>query len=332
MTPALERGMALVEHRYATSSARSHNAKLNKFARFCDEDGRDVSHVRALDVVAYLGWLFDEGRVSPKSLGGYISAINVLCRHRGHAAPGDDAIVREARIGYAKTWSVGDPIVRVPTPLALMSQILTCGLHAAQNRQWLLVRACVAQVFQFFVMGRPQLSAAFKRQWLRTVSEYEFLAVVPPQADGRKAKDREPHRVARFRPSHSRSCAHPLDLLTVWVRYRDRACPGEHLFAMSAHDPAPSAETQNKWLQQAAAAVGYVPAPGTQIRAHGTRAGAATAAFKSGAPVLVIKTLADWARGGMTFESVYYDPGYACDDNVSRVWFGDLIPGSWTCR
>ena len=75
--------IAMVTSALAPSTYQSYKQKIQKFARFCTEQGKHLLDCNTEDVMRYVSWLAHEGKVAADSLQPYLSAINALYRDLG---------------------------------------------------------------------------------------------------------------------------------------------------------------------------------------------------------------------------------------------------------
>lgn len=78
----------------------SRELQLSKWLHFCDEDLRSALPASTGDVLAYVGYLSIEGRISPASLPQYISAISRYHELHHFPSPTKAPLVRALVTAY----------------------------------------------------------------------------------------------------------------------------------------------------------------------------------------------------------------------------------------
>lgn len=112
-------------------------------------------------MIAYLGCLFDGGKVGHTSVGLYVSTVNTTLRSLSLRAPADISHSTAHRIlpagkGYQKRRKITSvTLARIPMPFTTIHQMAEAGARALRSGVLGVARDCVSLVFQFFVLGRP---------------------------------------------------------------------------------------------------------------------------------------------------------------------------------
>lgn len=311
---------------YTTKATRA--SEWKKFATFCDDNGVSVLGAGELDILEYIGWLLRDGTVAPSSLGNYLSAVNTQYRLLGLNPPVTGRRIANTKKGYAKKWVRKPSAVRIPTPAYVQQAILEIGISACRVRNSRTARACRAQIFQFYMMMRPQLAAAFQVEWIIEATPEILRYRIPAVTGGRKIKTRKSVVLERARTLRSgdislKQALHPLDLFTAWNELRaSTGCQSKFWFNLPADNGRPSEPQQLRWLQTALSQIGYKADPNTIVLPHRHRAGGSSCAHGTGVTVHIINHYADWSQTGTTFVTKYWDPSYQV--STCGNWFGDL--------
>lgn len=304
-TENLTKGTELMMAAWEDTTQRSYDAKWQKFIRFCDADHRNAYDVSELDVLAYLGWLFGEGIIGPRSISSYISVINSRYRALGLNAPATVPRITMAKKGYIRRWeNTPKKLPRVPMTLSHIHTILETGMRAVNGHDGILARACTAVTFQYYTFGRPGLTASFKLDWIQELSRETLAYIIPAIISGRKNRDRNQLRLVRTRRS-SYTVVHPLDLISSFydMQIGQRQKPIYFFEIRGQRCLQPSSRTQDEWLKMCLQRCNIRPPDGGNYEGHSCRPVASSCAFAIGVPLPVIKLHADWALEGTTFEA-----------------------------
>ena len=331
VTPSLETGLALLQAGDELSTMRGRQTKFLRFMLFCDEDGRDALQIDECDIIAYLGWLYEEGRVGSGSVAHYISAINTTLGALGIIPPADRSTsgkerILKARKGYQNRW-IGTPAApRVAMPFGAIFEIARSGIRALDHGVTGVARDCASIVFQCYTFGRPGLPARFQRTWIINSSKNRLVYEVPAVTSGRKAKDRRAIRLERRRACNFDDSvthgAHPLELTARWHAHAQQ-WTSTYLFALASESIVPTRACQAARLKRAFRRIGYEPQAASRITAYSIRAGSASCALYAGVQTPIIKHFANWSQSNLASERDYLDVSYTCDDR-SLAWFADL--------
>ena len=103
---------------------------MRKWLRFCDEDDRCPLPAGEGDVLAYIGFLSLEGRLSSVSLPHYITAVSKYHELHHMPSPTRTPMVRTAMRAYSRRHDADSRIVdiRIGCPSALMRRIVDMGM------------------------------------------------------------------------------------------------------------------------------------------------------------------------------------------------------------
>lgn len=136
---------------------------MAKWLRFCDEDMRNPLPADEGDVLAYIGFLSIEGRVSEESLPQYLSAVSRYHELHFLPSPTKTPMVRSLVRAYARRLDTIGTIrdIRVGCPASLMARIVAAGLSAVDQVD---LDACAAAVFAFIFQLRAVSISRLRRR------------------------------------------------------------------------------------------------------------------------------------------------------------------------
>jgi len=155
--------ISLLTSALSPTTYQSYKQKIQKFARFCVEQGKVLLDCSQLDVVRYVAWLAVEGRVAADSLQPYLSAINRLYQDLGLPAIATGPLVCSAVKGLQglQTPLVPRALTRAAIPAQVIYDMLTSAafsLHSVELEPLVALRtarACLATVIAFLFFARP---------------------------------------------------------------------------------------------------------------------------------------------------------------------------------
>ena len=236
-TPSLKKGIDLLRSADEPSTIQQRKGKFTRFILLCDEDGRDAFQIDEYDVIAYLGWFYEETKIGPSSVAHYVSAINNTLRGLGVTPPCDistAAIQRilKARREYQKMRKQAPALPRLAMPFDAIYEIAHAARRALDCGFTRVARDCTAIVFRFYTFGRPGLSSRFETKWITECQETGLVYEIPAVTPGRKAKDRQTVSLERhFLEAQAHQIViHPLLLLYKCMQVR-KQWGGVYLFA-----------------------------------------------------------------------------------------------------
>ena len=328
-TPSLMKGIDLLRSADEPSTIQQRQGKFTRFILFCDEDGHDPFHIDECDVIAYLGWPYEEGKVGPSSVAHYVSAINTTLRAFGVTSPCNIYTaarqrILKARRGYQKMWKQAPALPQLAMPFDAIYDIAHAARRALDRGVTGVARDCTAIVFQFYTFGRPGLSSRFETNWIIECNENGLVYEIPAVTPGRKAKNCQKLRLERhFVEAQAQNIfMHPLQLLYKWMQIR-KQWGGIYLFALRDEGRTPTRGDQAARLTRAFRVTRYDSDRALRITPHAIRGGAASCAYYTGVRTPILKHHADWSQTSLVFERDYLDISHKRDGR-SALWFADL--------
>lgn len=318
--PGVQAARLLFAHSRRANTTTSYDGKWLKFVHFCTTVQTDAGFsplcacpASSSTVLAYLGWLLDEGSVHAKSLQPYLSAINSFHADQGLDRPAVGHFVALARRGFDEIEGTLDPnqATRQPLPASVAWAILCLGL-STPDMATLRLTTCVVLQFAFFARSDTGAQAqwgdvrldAFGLHWrerTKTLARTEPATLtVPPSAS--------------VSPS----------ILDLFQRYRDTIgprSPDSPLWMLPSECRQPRPASVEHWLQAALGILHITPPPGVSWSSHSLRSGGATAALSIGADVATIARWGLWKDLGSL--QVYLDP-LVGPSSEALAFFGHL--------
>jgi hypothetical protein len=316
----------MVTSALAPSTYQSYKQKIQKFARFCTEQGKHLLDCNTEDVMRYVSWLAHEGKVAADSLQPYLSAINGLYRDLGleQIATGD--LLRRQIMGFQGMQVQFRAFNRVATPAQVMYNILCSAAFILQEAQLpsmvalRLSRACLSTVVAFLFFARPSANANILCADLVLTSAPQPGIQLLPRGTKGKSKV-QPHKLAPlFVPAAVFTAPigglPPVDLYGLVVKYvqlRDSCFKGKapvHMWAVPGDKNITryTAKHQNSWLKTALNLTLNFPPPGYHWQGHSMRKGAASAASAAGVPLPKICHYGGWSVTSGAVSKHYIDP------------------------
>ena len=121
----------------------SRNSQLKKWAQFCDEDMRSIIMATEGDILAYIGYLSMEGRISDTSLPQYISAVRRFHILHGVPSPTNSPLVKYMMTAYTRGYQahVKTRLQRIGCSATDMRSVLQLGMKKDDSRD---VFACAS--------------------------------------------------------------------------------------------------------------------------------------------------------------------------------------------
>jgi hypothetical protein len=132
-----------------------------KWVGFCEQDEGSVFPASEGDVIAYIGFLKLEGRVSAASLPQYLSAVSRYHELAGVASPTKTVLVRSLSRAYDPAFDPGalPRPTRVGLPAAVMRCVLALGLETPVLT---LVRGAALVMFVFLFGCRASTAVSLR--------------------------------------------------------------------------------------------------------------------------------------------------------------------------
>lgn len=301
----------------------SYHSKLNRWIDFCTVVYPASGHTplcpcpaSTASVLAYLGYLQDEGLVHHGSLQPYLSAINSLHSDLGFPTPAAGPLVRLARKGFGEVEGELDPDrkQREALPADIALRIFRLGMRT-QDLDLVRKCTCLCLQFAFFARGDTGVQAlrmdlALDAQGLhwrertKTLGRWKLATLTVPW------------------PSDDRACLH--QLLLRWLQ-ATMNLPREDLLWRLPNERisrAWPASVISTWLDDVLTILDVSPPPGVLWSMHSMRSGGATAALSIGADVLTIARWGIWAS--ISSVQLYADPLTPPSDGAV-FFFGHLL-------
>ena len=133
---------------WADTTWRNRSSQLRKWLRFCDEDDRCPLPATDGDVLAYIGFLSLEGRISSVSLPHYLTAVSKYHELHHLPTPTKTPMIRTAIAAYARRHNADRALadVRIGCPASLMRRVFTMGMACSSVID---IGNCAMVVFAF---------------------------------------------------------------------------------------------------------------------------------------------------------------------------------------
>ena len=274
-------------------------SQVAKWLRFCDEDMRCSWQAGEGDVLAYIGFLSIEGKVSPASLAQYLSAVSQYHELHHLPSPTKTSLVRALVRAYrhnADNTSDHVASVRIGCSASVMRQVVEFGIKTDDT----INLACAAMTVMEFVfqvrsvsMGRVQCKDIIFDEHELTVSFFR-----------RKGRSiRRPHTL-RYPRSPEWPTDNPIGLIYRW--YSTQSSPDSGF-------PCSLSES----LQRVLSSVQAQPPQHCHFSAHSLRIGGYNELLVSGVPKEQIMARLEWETDAML--RVYHDSRIVATD--STRWF-----------
>lgn len=287
-------------------------SQWRKFVLFCEEDDRVAFPADEGTVLAYLGYLRMEGRVSGTSVAQYISAV---ARHHelgGVPSPTATPLVKALLKAYAK--EVGPTVpdaVRVALPAGVVQQIAELGLRTPSVS---LVRDTTLCVIAFISASRPSTVCAMTPADC-DLSPSGVLTLRLVHRKGRNARD----PLVQSYPLNE-GVGGGVTPQALFARWADRRPASSSLWGLRPGETVPSQMLQES-LQTVLHALSVRAPPGCVYSAHSLRIGAYNEMRVLGIPMPRVMHHLGWSSPAM--QTTYYDPRIVVTD--ASTWaFGHL--------
>lgn len=138
----------LAERGWSKRTWSNQVSQVRKWLTFCEEEGRNPLPADEGDVLAYIGYLSLEGRVSAQSAPQYVSAVSRYHINHHFASPTLTVAVRDLLKAFAQKADRAGPIgaTRTGCGAVLMKKTLDFGLATRRIAE---VCFCAATIFSF---------------------------------------------------------------------------------------------------------------------------------------------------------------------------------------
>lgn len=300
---------------------RTYSSTLKQFFEFAAMCGIRPTSVTVFDIVNYISWQAERGRVHADNLQPYLSSINKFLQQTGCEPVAQGPLVNDAVSGLRALQhmqSARDS--RVYIPASVMLKIFRAAQQLAKSASTIkdleLHRSMVASITAFYFFHRSDTDHALLADDL--VVDASFITLRERRVKGHSS-DRD-RRVVRLPIAE----VHEFAALVVQYKHlRRHLAPkaGSYLWSLTAAKPK---NDQTAWLLQALERVGATPPPGFKWTSHSLRHGAATSAAAINVPLEKIRHCGGWAARSSAVLK-YIDPT-ALPDSACYFFFGWLTP------
>jgi len=315
--------LRLLQAGLAQSTAGTYSSHWAKFQQYCEASQVESLPASTATVLAYVGWLADEGHVKASSLQQYLSAINRVHRDFGEEAPalGHHVAVQRQGMGALQIDLEDNHDVRVYLPSEVADRIVRRGLSPAARAHE--VRRCAAVAFAFITLQRVSTSAQVEDRDIGVDDSHLWFRVRFEKGRDRRTRDVADSRMRVVRmPLSAPGVARVAALLTRWRSLRGAVPPSAACFAFPGERP-PTEAAVGTWLSTQLQKMQESAPPGFSYSFHSLRKGGATGAYSVGAPLQSIAEHGGWAASGSAerYISTTCPPSQAAAD-----FFGYLSP------
>ena len=283
----------------APTSVATYASTFKKFLKFCSEEHLVPIQVKQRDIVRYIAWLAQEGRIGADNLQPYLSSINRFLRDHLLDPVASGALVVAARRGFKRLQEDLAPApVRVALPATMAQACLVQAerLKNATSRERLLFLrnfTAIATNFLFPIRGSSMVGL-LREDFVINKDSFQLFC---RQCKGFGAEKLENHPLLQIPIEANQRLA---TILQAWQTSRDRAFEERspsHYWQLPGEDPTLwTADTVTSWLQQAAAWLGEAPEEGQKWTSHSLRKGGASAANAAGVSITLIRYLGGWSK------------------------------------
>lgn len=280
----------------------------------CDEDIRTPLPALEGDVLAYIGYLSIEGRISPESLPQYISAVSQYHERQLLPSPTKTPLVRAFVKAYRRHFNASADTVniRVGCSAPVVRSILRVGFSGTSAYD---IGACKAAVFAFIFTVRQvsAMSIALGNVCLTP----EGIEAVFHHRKGRSV--RRP-LVMRYGMAPSwKDEYHSVTIVRKWTATRPG---GEYLFNVVPPNST-NAVYLTICLEHALALANVRPPSGALYTSHSLRIGGYNELSCLRAPKEWLMRRLDWGSEAML--RVYHDSNVVATDD-SNFFFAHIVP------
>ncbi|KAI0563121.1 Integrase/recombinase [Gracilaria domingensis] len=295
---------------YARSTWTNRATQLTKWFNFCEEQGVTPLVDSDAQVVAFIGYLSHEGRISPSSLPHYLSAISKYHEHHGRSSPTNSQLVSDLRQAYnRKHCRTKTTNIRIGCPAQLLQRIVQKGCDSSEDG--IIASSCAAVVAYVFHLRSVSLEAISKNDL--TVRPHCIERFVRR----RKGKSHSRPLVLKYWRNTTWPCTHsPFILVRKWLRRVKQ----DVLFARTT--PAGGLESALHTMLQN---LDVVAPQGFSYSSHSLRIGAMNELLLLGCSKEIIMHRFDWTSARMI--QTYIDSSVTLSSS-SEWFFEELLPQS----
>jgi site-specific recombinase XerD len=166
----------LSQHCWSENTWATRSSQWRKWVGFCEQDERSIFPTSEGDILAYIGLLRLDGKVSAASLPQYLSAVSRYHDFAGMASPTKTVLVRSKTRAYDRAFDLN--AFSRPTRVGLwavwMRRVLSLGLETHVPT---LIRIA-AMVMFMFLFGCQESTAVSLRDSDLTVTDERVTAVL----------------------------------------------------------------------------------------------------------------------------------------------------------
>ena len=148
-----EAARLIAKYGWAATIWRNRTSQIRKWLTFCDEDDRCPLPAEEGDVLAYIGYLSLEGRLSSVSLPHSITAVSKYHELHHVRSPTKTPLVRTPMAAYSRRQDSNIRLVyiRVGYPARLLKHIVDLGMSFSSVKD---IGNCATVVFSFIFYCR----------------------------------------------------------------------------------------------------------------------------------------------------------------------------------
>lgn len=304
----------LSAHIRSDSTWRNRSSQIRKWLTFCDEDNRSALPAAEGDVLAYIGFLTVDGRVSAASAPQYIAAVSTYHKDHRYPSPTRTRLVRELLQAFVRSADVRGPdvLMRTGCSAELVKAILHHGLRSSVVQE---VGSCSVVVFSFIFQLRSVSVRTLAPSEIEVSSESIRVTI-----HRRKGKLRRRPLLLTY-PANQKwgDSATPHALLLRWLSLRS---PGDTFFNGTSGASLDEVGLRRA-VSGAVASVGVKAPPGYYFASHSPRIGGLNELVNLHFPKPWIMHRLDWESEAMF--QVYYD-GQIRLTAASSWFFAHLRP------
>lgn len=303
----------LVGYGWKAGTWANKSSQVNKWLLFCDEDGRDPLPATEGDVLAYLGYLYLEGRIGPTSVRQYLSAVTRFHETQGLEAPTRTPLVAAMVAAYIAKTDQDRPAVlkRIGITAEIAAQIVE---HGIKSDDVATVGNCAAVIFAFVFQCRSVSVAHVAPSDIAVTS-----AAISVTLTHRKGKlHQRPLRLG-YPANPDSTRPGPVDLMMKWAVLRPHS---SGFFNLTSHERLGVAHL-GRAMGAALELVGKHPPKGFFYASHSARIGGYNELLGLGFTDGWIMARLDWASPAML--QVYYDSSISVTA-ASRWLFAHMLP------
>jgi integrase len=304
----------LSRHCWSGNTWATRSSQWRKWVGFCEQDDRNAFPATEGDVLAFVGFLKLEGKISSASLPQYLSAVSRYHELAGVPSPTKSTLVQSLVRAYDRAFD--ERVLTRPTRVGLsapmMRRVLAFGLETPVP---MLLRAAALVVFMFLFGCRASTTVALR------ASDFEItdaqVTVVLVHRKGKRTQD--PLVLVYGRHPDVDFLNSPLALLHRWSETR----PLSDAFFALAEEEGLVAAVATHAVTALMSALDIAAPVGCSYSSHSARIGSFNEWLALSFPSPWIMHRMGWESEGML--RVYYDPRITVTDD-SGWFFAHLRP------